>query len=443
MEELKGKYCKDAKVFADTIEDEALSTIHDILSCKAFDGRKVRIMPDVHQGKGIVIGFSSDVDIDNGFVSPAHVGCDIGCEVSAYFFDKPIPEDKYAEFEHRIRKEIPFGGNIHDESQCTIHGIIKCINSSLDRLVSRHPSLAPFRPALNSEKDLTAWCRKVNIDLGKFMKSLGSVGGNNHFIEYDVNEELEKYAVTVHCGSRNLGMKVFSYWDKQAKNTGPSKDEIKEITKRVKSMNKDRHKLGDELKAAIDGYKSTRIEGYLSGDSLKGYIIDMCIAQAYAAFNHMVINLKLRDIYAKVVKGARVTQEIHTTHNYIDLYSATMMIRKGAVRAMEGDALLIPFNMRDGIAVCTGKGNKDWNYTAPHGAGRLFSRAKARELLNVEDFKKTMQDAGIYTTTADASTIDEAPAAYKPMEEIVRLIEPTVGIEYFLVPKINIKAAGD
>lgn len=176
-------------------------------------------------------------------------------------------------------------------------------------------------------------------------------------------------------------------------------------------------------------------------------MIDVLLAQEYARINHDVILKQVVEIYQEICSDAKIIDEIHTTHNYIDydfkaiMGKPNMMIRKGAVRAYKGERLIIPFNMRDGLAICEGKSNNDWNYTAPHGCGRIMSRAKAKETLNVEDFMKEMADANIYTTTADATTLDEAPNAYKPYQEIVKLIEPTVDILYFMKPKINIKAA--
>lgn len=269
----------------------------------------------------------------------------------------------------------------------------------------------------------------------------------NHFIEYDVNEELGKYCMCVHCGSRKLGLSVFNYWDKIARSMTISKEEIRMLETTVKEKNSDKTKLKEELKAARAEYLAKKIPNYLSGKQLMGYLVDVLIAQTYAQLNHEVINEQLADIYRKMSDGGKVIDSIKTTHNYVDydfkaiMGKPNMMIRKGAIRAYEGERMIIPFNMRDGISICEGKSNEDWNYTAPHGTGRCLSRTKSREQLNVEDFKATMEAAGVYTTTADKSTLDEAPAAYKPYEEIVKLIEPTVNVLFMMKPKMNIKAA--
>jgi len=449
MLEIKGQYCKDVKVFTDNVEETALSTIYRIADCVAFKGKQIRIMPDCHDGKGIVVGFSCPVNIETDHVNPEHVGCDIGCTISATFFDKPIVEDKMKEFEHKIRKEIPFGFSINDKSKIDWKRITKAVNAAMDKLCSLYPQFSEYAIRFNSEMDLEKWCSRVRIDYGVFLKAIGSVGGGNHFLEYDTSEDLEKYCVCVHCGSRKLGLAVFNYWNKIAKSMTVTQEEMKMLEAGVKEKNTDRSKIKEELKAAREEYLSHKIPGYLSGKNLMGYLVDVLIAQVYARLNHEVINEQIVEIYRKMSDGGRPVDFITTTHNYIDydfkalMGKPNMMIRKGAIRAYEGERVIIPFNMRDGISICEGKSNPDWNFTAPHGCGRALSRSKAFENLDVEEFKKEMAEAGIYTTTADEKTLDEAPGAYKPMDEIVELIEPTVDIKFFMKPKMNIKAQED
>lgn len=440
MLEVKGKYCKDIKVFTDNIEESALATLYRIAESKAYEGAKIRIMPDVHQGVGdSVIGFSCPIDIENGYASVQAVGCDLGCTVSLWLYNKPITEDKIAEFEHKIKKNIPFGFEINKHSEVDARDLIRRFNKAISVLCSKNPLFSQYAINFTSEKDLENWCKRLNMDYGVFLKSIGSVGGGNHFCEYDVNEELGKYGVCVHCGSRNLGQKVFKYWDKIAKSMCVTKDEMKALVERVKANNTDKKNLQAELKAAKNDYLKDRIPNFLKGEHLYKYLIDVCIAQTYARINHEVIHTKISDIYKKLSDGGKCIEQIYTTHNYIDMDD--MVLRKGAVRSYTNELLIIPFNMRDGISICEGKSNDDYNCTAPHGCGRLMSRSKAKETLSVEEFKKQMNDANVYTTTADSSTIDEAPNAYKPMEEIVKLIEPTVDIKFFMKPKMNIKAA--
>ena len=449
MIEIKGNYCKDIKIFTDNVEESALSMIYNISKCAAYKDKKIRIMPDVHAGKGCVIGFSCPIDIENGFVSPESIGCDIGCTVSATFFDRPINNEKIAEFEHKIKKTIPLGHDINGKSKIEWKRIAKSINSAMDKLSSLFPKFADYAIHFSSEIDLEKWCKHVRIDYGDFLKSIGSLGSGNHYIEYDVNDGLGKYCMCVHCGSRKLGLAVFNYWNKIAKSMTVSKEEMKTLIDATKAKNTDKTKLDAELKAAKLEYLSHKIPGYLSGDHLMGYLVDVLIAQVYAQLNHEVIHEQLVEIYRKMSDGGKPVDFITTTHNYIDYdFKAltgkpNMMIRKGSIRAYVGERVIIPFNMRDGISICEGKSNEDWNWTAPHGCGRIMSRSKAFENLDVEEFKKQMADAGIYTTTADAKTLDEAPDAYKPMAEIVKLIEPTVDIKFFMKPKMNIKAQED
>lgn len=447
MLEIKGKYCKDVKVFTDNIEEMALSQIYAISEHRAYDGKKIRIMPDVHAGKNCVIGFSMPIDIDNDYIDVGAIGCDIGCTVSAAFFNVPMPNDKIVEFEHKIRKVIPFGVNINAKLKITPKEILSEFNRVLNRLCSMYPQFSEYRMPMNCENDLEAWCKRIRMDYGTFLKSLGSVGGGNHYVEYDVNEENQTYCVSVHCGSRNLGLKVFNYWNNIAKSLTISKDELRAITEAAKSKTSDKKKYKEVIAAAREEYLKTRMPGYLNGENLYGYLIDVCLAQEYARLNHEVIIKQIAEIYGKLSNGGKMCDEIHTTHNYIDydfkalMGKPNMMVRKGAVRAYEGERLVIPFNMRDGIAICQGKSNEDWNYTAPHGCGRLYSRSKSKEILDVEEFKKQMSDSGIYTTTADKSTLDEAPNAYKSYKEILELIEPTVEVLYLMKPKMNIKSA--
>ena len=385
MLEIKGQYCKDIKIFTDSIEEEALSTIYKMAESMAYKNKKIRIMPDVHQGKGCVIGFSCPIDIKHDFVSPEVVGCDLGCTISAVFFDKGLTAEDMKEFEHKIRKVIPFGFGINDKKKIDVKFLIKRFNSTLNRMCSFYPQLVPYRVEMTTEKDLEAWCKKLNMDYGVFLKSVGTVGGGNHFLEYDVNDELGKYCICVHCGSRNLGLKVFNYWNKIAKSMTISKEEMRMLTDSVKSNNTDKKKLNAEIKAAKEEYLSKKIPGYLSGENLIGYLVDVLLAQEYARLNHETIIEQVVDIYRKMAKGASVVDTIHTTHNYIDydlkalMGKPHMMIRKGAIRAYEGERVIIPFNMRDGISICEGKSNEDWNYTAPHGCGRSLSRTKAHQ----------------------------------------------------------------
>ena len=255
------------------------------------------------------------------------------------------------------------------------------------------------------EKFISAFIKRIGMTVESFYRALPSLGGGNHFLEYGETEDGRGF-FTAHCGSRNLGVRVCNYWVRKAKSSCSA--------------------------IAEEEYLSD----YLGGANLRGYLSDMVITQAYARFNHIMIH-RLVDGILQEHFGIGLENEIFTTHNYID-FRDNPMIRKGAIRAYENELCIIPFNMRDGLAICKGKSNPDWNYTAPHGAGRILSRTAAKMQLRLEDFQNTMSK--VYSTTVCGGTLDEAPMAYKPMDEIVRLIEPTVEILYFVKPKINIKA---
>ena len=239
---------------------------------------------------------------------------------------------------------------------------------------------------------------------GIFYKSLGTLGGGNHFIEYGEDSESGEGWLTIHSGSRNLGVKVANHW----------------------------HNIADNPKRA-------RYRGYLWEDALNGYLSDMVLTQAYAIFNHDTIRDRIFAILKKLCK-ARCTESIYTTHNYISVNEDWPVLRKGAIAAPEGRKISIPFNMRDGIAICMGKGNDQWLCSAPHGAGRNMSRNQARKQILLSDYESAM--SGIFSSSVCAETLDESPQAYKPTEEILSLISPTVDVVSFVKPKFNIKDTG-
>lgn len=395
MLELKGKYCKDCKIFTDNIEQEALSMVYRFLDNPMFEGSKIRIMPDVHAGKDIVVGFTVPF---TDHVNPDHVGGDIGCSVSTAITDLPINPADYPMIEKTIRENVKFGMTIHQKAVYPYADLYKHLQQRLQQARQQWPEMVGAMDV--SERGITAMLKRIDQKEHMFYNSIGTVGGGNHFVEVGVTPE-GNYAFTVHCGSRNLGQKVWKYWKNEAmKEAG--------VTNR-----------------------------YLVEDAMKGYITDMVVAQAYAEFNHQVIDrLVLEAICTGSGKKAHIVEQIYTTHNYIDF--SMKMMRKGAVAAPEGRKLVIPFNMRDGLIIARGKGNEDWNQSAPHGAGRLMSRADAKELIDLDEYREAMK--GIYSTSVGTGTIDESPMAYKDPKEILRLIEDTVEVEYFIRPVINLKA---
>lgn len=431
MLDLKGKYT-DCKIFADTVEECVVQQVYDIINSKAFDGQKVVCMPDVHCGKSGPCGLVATI---GDYVCPDHIGIDIGCSVSMLILDKKLPSDKYAEFEHRIKKNLPMGKTINEKVTYDEKAFRKYLASSFARYKQMWSEMLNDLPDVVTEKWISEQLKRIGMNEAVFYKSIPSVGGGNHFVEYDENEDFG--AVTVHFGSRNFGVKVCNYWMNKTKDA-LSKDEIHDLSNEFKaSYGKviDAKKFKKDLIAYLETKKTNFILGYLRGDRLKGYMCDMAFAQAYAAWNHHVAHDVIKGILLKY--GIKVDREITSVHNYIDLEDRCL--RKSAIRAHEGEEILIPFNMRDGIAICIGKGNTEWLNSCSHGSGRLMSRSKAKEVISLDAFTKTME--GIYSTTVNSSTIDEAPMAYKDTEEIMNLIKDTCEIKTVLKPKINIKAA--
>ena len=395
MIQIKGKYCKDCKIFTDNIEQEALSMVYRFLDHPMFEGSKIRIMPDVHAGKDIVVGFTVPF---TDHVNPDHVGGDIGCSVSTGITDLKVNEADYAAIERSIREHVKFGMTIHEKSVYDVKQLYKHLQTRLTEARQQWPEMVSNMDV--TEKGITAFLKRIDMSEHMFYHSIGTVGGGNHFVEVGVTPD-GNYAFTAHCGSRNLGQKVWKYWKQVSVN-----------------------------QAGVTN-------GFLTGDAMRGYITDMVVAQAYAEFNHQVIDrLVLDAIVSCSGQNADIVERIYTTHNYIDF--SMKMLRKGAVAAPQGRKLVIPFNMRDGLIICHGKGNDDWNQSAPHGAGRLLSRSDAKELIDLEEYRESMK--GIYSTSVGTGTIDESPMAYKDPKEILQLIADTVEVDYFIRPVINMKA---
>ena len=390
----------DLKIFAEDVSPKAINQIYELLSQPAFGKEKVRIMPDVHSGIGCVVGFTSTT---SDKIIPNVIGVDIGCGMRTIFLGN-VDVD-YAKLDDFIKRNIPAGNGVCS----TVSG-------------------ADLIESLFAYKELR--------NLPRLFGSIGSLGGGNHFIEIDVDKRNNKYLV-IHSGSRNLGMQIASIYQKKAEEDCKScSNEAKErAIAELKSEGRV-SEIPDELKRISNEYAyKTKIPKelcYLEGQGLFAYLHDMRICQEVAKRNRA-------KIAEKILKFLGVSPEraetFETIHNYID---DDNIVRKGAISAKSGEKVLIPMNMRDGCLIALGKGNPDWNYSAPHGAGRLFSRSQAKELFDVEEFRKEMQ--GIYTTTADKNTIDESPMAYKSTEVIERLILPTVDIVDIIKPVYNFKA---
>lgn len=395
---LNGKY-NSAKVFTDVIEEDAIRQIITFCNQPMCEGASIRIMPDVHAGAGCTIGTTMTV---SDKVIPNLVGVDIGCGMETIKLkEKHIELQK---LDKLIYEKIPSGFAVRTKAH-----------------------------RYNEKVDLGELCCFKHIDALRAELSLGSLGGGNHFIEADKGSDGSLYIV-VHSGSRHLGVEVARYYQNEAYNrlNKSSGKEQQELIEQLKAEGK-KSQIQRELKK-LKNTKTTDIQkplAYCEGELFEQYIHDMKIVQKFALLNRQAM-------IDEIVKGMgiHVTEQFSTIHNYIDTES--MILRKGAVSAKQGEVLLIPINMRDGSLICTGKGNPDWNYSAPHGAGRLMSRSQAKQSFTVSEFKKQMN--GIYTTSVNAQTLDECPMAYKSIEDIVDNIGDTVEINDIIKPVYNFKA---
>jgi len=391
-----GKH-SSAEIFTDNIEPTALDWIRAQCDHPSFEGIRIVQMPDVHAGNSCNVGTAYRI---GAYVNPDHVGVDIGCTISMHRLSSPIKPDDFALLDHRIRETVPTGTDICAKNSLNEKEFFKFLNAQYNKARSAAPDLINEVPRIDA-RFIADFCRRIKLQEGIFYKSIGSLGGGNHFIEYGEDSESGDGWLTIHCGSRNLGVKVANHWHNIANNP----------------------KRADYI-------------GFLWGDSLNGYLSDMIIAQAYALYNHQIIRDRILAIIRKLNK-AKCLESIFTTHNYISVAEEHPMLRKGAIDASEGRKVSIPFNMRDGIAICIGKGNEQWLNTAPHGAGRIMSRAQAKKQIALTEFEQSMN--GIFSTSVCEGTLDESPQAYKPMDEILSLIEPTVEVIAMIKPRLNIK----
>lgn len=394
MLKLQGKY-NEAKVFTNNVEETAAGQIIDLCNQEFVKGSKIRVMPDTHAGAGCTIGTTMTIQDK---VVPNLVGVDIGCGMHVAVIDKKKEEINFDQLDETIYKFVPSGFSIRGKA----HRFAKMIDFDGVR--------APFK-------------------LQRAENSVGTLGGGNHFIELNEDAKGNVYIV-IHSGSRHLGKQIAEHYQKlayeQLMNVKSTKDEIIErLTKEGRQK---------EIHEALRGIKQPKIRkelAYLEGQGFKDYMNDMVIAQRYAGLNRKAM---IDEIVNRM--GWKITDEFATIHNYIDMEN--MIMRKGAISAQKDERVIIPINMRDGSIIAFGKGNPDWNFSGPHGAGRIMSRKKAKELLNLEDFKNTMTD--VWTTSVVESTLDEAPMVYKPMDEIVENTKDTIDIKDIIKPLYNFKA---
>lgn len=394
MLKLNGKY-NTAKVFTDNVDNETISQVIELLNQDYAKDAKIRIMPDCHAGAGCVIGTTMTI---SDKVCPNLVGVDIGCGMLAVrIAEKEVDLPKLDDV---INTYVPAGFNVNDEP------------------------LGNFRHL----SDLAA-----PADISLAYRSIGSLGGGNHFIELDKDDDNNLWLV-IHTGSRHLGLEVAKHYQELAYKQLKDSD----VGGKIKAMIADLKTKGreKEIEKTIQTLKMQEPHipkslCYVSGQAFKDYIHDMEIVQKHAELNRKYI----ADMVIEKM-GWHVCEEFQTIHNYID--TKNMILRKGSVSARDGEKLIIPINMRDGSLICVGKGNPDWNYSAPHGAGRILSRSEAKDAVGMDEFREAME--GIYSSSVMESTIDESPMVYKPMEEIMENIKDTVDVVEVIKPVYNFKA---
>ena len=401
MFEIKGKL-NTAICYAKVVEDEAIEQIRRMCDYKLTEGSRVRIMPDVHSGKGCTIGTTMTI-VDKA--CPNIVGVDIGCGMYTV---------KLAE------KELDF--------------------AAIDEACHFLPSGKNVWEGRKEHFDLTGLkCYRSLKDTKRLERSLGTLGGGNHFIEVDRASDGTNYLV-IHSGSRNLGKQVAEIYQQLAVDLHMGKEKyfIKrdEIIRTYKEEGR-KGEIQDALKKLKNDFETQDLLVpedlcWLYGTFLEDYLADVEICQRFAK--------RSRELMAEVILercNLHAVESFHTIHNYID--TEEMILRKGSIAAHAGEKVLIPINMRDGSVIAVGKGNPEWNYSAPHGAGRLMSRSKAKENLDLDSYKKAME--GIYTTSVNESTLDEAPMAYKALEDIIDVIRDSVDIIEVMKPVFNFKAS--
>lgn len=400
MKTVTGKF-NTAKIFTDLVEDTAIEQVKTLLDQPFVENETVRFMPDIHAGAGCVVGTTMTV---TDKICPNLIGVDIGCGMLANKLN--VKDIDFAKLDKVIREFIPNGMNIREVA----HESAKWVE--VDDL----------------------YCKNF-VDIEYAKKSIGTLGGGNHFIELDKDSEGNVWLV-IHSGSRHLGCEVAKYYQKQAIKSlhKLSKEIVKEVVEKMKAEG--RH---SEIQSVLNSMKTTTEKipddlCYCEGELFEQYVHDMRITQEFAMINRATMAGIILD-----KMGWEWVDKFSTIHNYLDIEN--MIMRKGSVSAQNYERLLIPINMRDGSLICVGKGNPDWNYSAPHGAGRIMSRAQAKNNIDLFDYAETMEKAGIWTSSVNLGTLDEAPQAYKPMESIVENIKDTVDVVDVIKPIYNFKAS--
>jgi RNA-splicing ligase RtcB len=378
---VEGKY-NTAKVFSQNKDQTAVEQIAAICSNAAYKNSKIRIMPDYHPGLGSVIGFTATLE---NRIIPNTVGVDINCGMHCSKLGKI--DLNFRTLDQFIRSSIPHG-------------------------FKHNKNISPRIP-VKIKKDVVQISEKLDLDADNQLKGIGSLGGGNHFIEINQSENGDKYLV-IHSGSRNFGLQICNYHQQRAQ----------------EYCSQQYQKINDSL--LKEEYELTKSNSFLEGELAEEYYQDMKIAQKYADLNREIMAERILEFLEM-----EAHETFQTRHNYINFKDK--IIRKGAVSAHQDEKILIPLNMRDGSILARGLGNKDWNYSAPHGAGRLMSRTQAKKEISLQEFKKSMRD--VYSSSVKKSTIDEAPFAYKSAEEIMLAVKDSIELIEILKPLYNFKSS--
>ncbi|MCZ2257926.1 RtcB family protein [Sporosarcina sp. G11-34] len=397
MIEIQGKYNK-AIVFTDVIEETAKQQVYDLCNQEFLENAKIRMMPDLHAGKGCTIGTTMTI---TDKIVPNFVGVDLGCGMICVQLDVKKEQIDFKNLDQVIRKNIPNGMNVRQKAH---------INASE----------IPFSEVL------------APINEGRARVSVGTLGGGNHFIEMNESKDGSVYLV-IHSGSRNLGKQISEHYQRVAvESLLDNRSEVNRRIAELKAANKH-----DEISNTIREIQSQRPSiskdmAYVEGENMENYLHDVHIAQKFAAMNRQT----MAEVICREMDWDTLSI-FDTIHNYVDIEN--MILRKGAISAQAGEIVIIPMNMRDGSLICRGKGNPEWNYSGPHGAGRIMSRTQAKREVDITEFEDTMKN--VWSTSVTKSTVDESPFAYKKMEDILKHIGETVDVLDIIKPLYNFKAS--
>lgn len=435
MIKLQGKYNQDCKIFLNEVEEGVEEMVKDILNHEVSQGVQVRIMPDTHVGKGIVIGFTMPI---TKMVNPNYIGVDIGCSVTTHRLNKRLNTEDFKDINKRVRRCVPMGrGTLNSRSfkDWWVDEYFTLVNQRVSRfqLTWNERFNEDKKSVAIDRRAITVMCAKLKMKEDSFYYSVGSLGGGNHFIEFGESANTGEHYVTIHSGSRNFGNRVCQYHAAKMIQSKDMDEEYQEAFDAIVKSTEDKTEIPNKLRALRESYNLDKKESLLQGDDMYLYLVDMIIAQTYAEFNHRVMS---KAIFRALGDDYEAAETIHSMHNFID--TSDWIIRKGAIRSYEGEKMIIPFNMRDGILICEGKSNADWNYSAPHGAGRILGRNQAFKTLDMEEFSKEME--GIFSTSVCKATLDESPMAYKDKDLIIDAISDTATIIDSVKPILNIKA---